>query len=150
MTGLNHAITGAVVATAIKQPEIALPAAFLSHFVADMIPHWNYRIPAGLRQKHIIMVADLLLSLGLLILLAHYSARVPGWQIFSGGLLGIAPDLMWLPFFLTGKPSKMHKNTPLHLIRRLHLKIQWSETDGGLFVEAAWFCLIILIIARLV
>lgn len=139
MTGLNHALTGAVVAAAIKRPEIALPAAFLSHFVVDMIPHWNYRVPGKLRNKHTVMVADLTISLFLLWLLSISSFHVSGWVIFLAGLLAISPDFMWLPYFITGKPSKMSKQTPLHIARRIHKNIQWSETDGGLYVEAVWF-----------
>jgi hypothetical protein len=45
MTGINHAVTGALVAAAINKPALALPAALLSHFAADIIPHWNYRAP---------------------------------------------------------------------------------------------------------
>jgi hypothetical protein len=145
MTGLNHAITGAVVAAAIKKPELALPAAFLSHFATDAIPHWNYRLP-HIRIKHVVMLADLTLSLLLLLLLAMSAYHVSGWLVFSGGLLAIAPDFMWLQFFLTGQPAKMNKKTPLHLTRRFHLKIQWSETDKGIWFELVWFGLMLLAI----
>lgn len=139
MTGINHAITGAVVAAAIKRPELALPAALASHFVVDMIPHWNYRVPGNLRTKNVVMLADLCLSLLLLFMLSLSAYHVSAWVVLAGGLLAVAPDFMWLPYFLTGKASKMHKKTPLHLSRRFHMKIQWSETDQGIYVEMIWF-----------
>ena len=141
MTGLNHALTGATVAVLINRPEIALPAALVSHFLVDMIPHWNYRIPGNLKKKYIAMGLDLAMSVAMLVALVIF-LKGSILLIIGGGLLGIAPDLMWLPYFITGKPSKMHKKTPLHLMRRFHLHIQWSETDRGLYLELVWFIIV--------
>jgi hypothetical protein len=33
---------GAIIALAISQPLIALPLAFVSHFVLDALPHYGY------------------------------------------------------------------------------------------------------------
>jgi len=87
------------------------------------------------------MSLDLTLSITMLVILTIFLSGSP-LLIIGGGLLGIAPDLMWLPYFITGKPSKMHKKTPLHLTRRFHMHIQWSETDKGLYLESVWFLLV--------
>jgi hypothetical protein len=147
MTGLNHALTGAAVAAAINQPALALPAALLSHFLTDGIPHWDYQLKPHIARRQLVMLADLALSLALLLFLGVTVDANP-WLIIAGGLLGIAPDFMWLPYFISGKESKMHRNTPVHLIRRLHMRIQWSETSNGLFIEMVWFLLILWLIYR--
>jgi hypothetical protein len=36
-----HVFIGAAIATAIPNPFIAVPLAFASHFVLEMVPHWN-------------------------------------------------------------------------------------------------------------
>ncbi len=36
-----HVFIGAAIATAIPNPFIAIPLAFASHFVLEMVPHWN-------------------------------------------------------------------------------------------------------------
>jgi len=36
-----HVFIGAAIATAIPNPFIAIPLAFASHFIMDMVPHWN-------------------------------------------------------------------------------------------------------------
>lgn len=36
-----HTMAAIAIATVVKQPELALPLAFLSHFVLDFIPHWD-------------------------------------------------------------------------------------------------------------
>ena len=146
MTGLNHAITGATVAAAINRPLLSLPAALLSHFVVDIIPHWNYKVPGGAQARIKVMVVDLCLSLGLLLILAMTVDAKP-WLIFAGGLVAISPDIMWLEYFLTGRPAM--KGNPKRLInrvRKFHLWIQWSETSWGIYTEALWFILMLWLI----
>ena len=41
---LPHTIVGATIAAKIGSPWLALPLAFLSHFAADLLPHWNPQI----------------------------------------------------------------------------------------------------------
>ena len=36
-----HVFVGAAIATMIPNPFIAIPLAFASHFVLEMVPHWN-------------------------------------------------------------------------------------------------------------
>jgi hypothetical protein len=143
MTGLNHAATGALVAAAINKPALALPAALLSHFAADIIPHWNYRLSPRIARRQVVMLADLALSLALLLVLALTVDASP-YLVIIGGLLGILPDTMWLRFFMTGRPA-VHGNPKklINLIRRLHFWIQWSETGWGFFIELAWFPLML-------
>ena len=150
MTGLNHAATGALVAAAINKPALALPAALLSHFAADAIPHWNYLLPGGVRGRIKVMVIDLVLSLGLLAALAATVQATP-WLIIAGGLLGILPDTMWLRFFLTGRPSiHGHPERVINRLRRFHGRIQWSESARlGLIVEAVWLPLMIFLIYQI-
>lgn len=148
MTGLNHAVTGVLVAVAIKQPAVALPAAFLSHFVIDMLPHWDYKVPGLAKMRHLVTGVDLLASTWLIILLA-FLLPSHGWLALFGGFLSILPDTMWLPYILHGKSSPMHKNTPLHMTRRFHSKIQWSESQLGLIVEIIWFVLMLLLLIKI-
>ncbi len=149
MTGLNHALTGATVAAAINEPALALPAAFLSHFLADMVPHWNYEVPGGTRGRIKVMVADLVLSLILLGVLAATVNAKP-WIILAGGLLAISPDIMWLEYFLTGRPSiKGNPKRLINRVRQLHKWIQWSETPWGIYVELVWFISMLFLIYKI-
>jgi len=136
-------------AAAIKRPELALPAAFLSHFVIDAIPHYDHKdlLPNRTLYKLVISL-DIIFSVVLLLILATALNR-PAWLIISGGVLGILPDTMWLPAIITGKRAKMDQKNLLHFLRRFHAKIQWSESPKGAFVEAAWFLIMGLIILNL-
>jgi hypothetical protein len=143
MTGLNHAATGALIATAINRPALALPLAFLSHFAVDMIPHWDYKYKSASPLGFATRVTDLALSLLLLTLL---SLKAGSLWVFLGGILAISPDFMWWNFFLHGKPDRRDGNNPLHILRRFHIWIQWSESRWGLLVEVIWFPLILWLI----
>jgi hypothetical protein len=139
MTGLNHAATGAFVAVAINKPVIALPAALLSHFAVDVLPHWSYKLKPGYQQLAEMM--DLTWTLSILLVLSlifSHSARL----IIAGGLLGVLPDALSLPNILEGKPPPMNGSSLLHKIRRFHHRIQ-HEYDNGYIFEIGWFIVVI-------
>ena len=142
MVVINHALTGAFTAVAIVRPALALPAAFLSHFVIDSLPHWNYQVPHGPKLRQTVIGFDIIASTFILIFLG-LTLNVDFWLFFLGGSLGMLPDLMWLSYIISGRPSPRDKNTPLHILRRFHVKIQWSETTKGLAVEVTWFILML-------
>lgn len=47
MTATGHALLGTVIAAKIGNPYLALPIAFGSHILADLLPHWD----AGTNSK---------------------------------------------------------------------------------------------------
>src|SRR5437868_4335098 len=100
MTWLNHAATGALIAVVIKNPAVALPAAFLSHFVIDILPHWDFKFKGGPREMQAGRLIDINLALiFLIIIIAVYHG--PAGLILAGGLLAILPDAIFLPYFMT-------------------------------------------------
>jgi hypothetical protein len=146
MTGLNHAATGALVAVAVKQPALALPLALFAHFAIDAIPHWRYGVTGKLRK--IIMRGDLVLSLALLTALALLLAT-PGWLVIACGLLCMAPDAMWLPEILQGKPPIIHQSTIIGYLRRFHRKAGWKELTNGYYMELVWFAMTLSLILKI-
>ena len=149
MTALNHAATGALVAVAIGDPLIALPAALLSHFLIDMLPHWDYyRLTEDKSRGWLNPAIDFGASLFLLLILAM-TVNAPAWLLITGGLLGVLPDMMWVSYIIWHRPSiQGNKSSLLNRVRHFHLKIQWLETTKlvGLFAELAWFGLMIFLI----
>jgi len=70
MLELPHTLVGATIATKIPNPLISIPLAFLSHFVLDLIPHWNpslysetKKFGKPTRQSSRIVAVDTILSL---------------------------------------------------------------------------------------
>lgn len=147
MIAINHALTGGLVAISISNPALALPAALLSHFAIDALPHWNYQVPGGHKLRPIAIGVDMMASAIALTFFATF-LDVDFWIFILGGLLGILPDAMWLPFILHNKQSPKDKNTPLHILRRFHAWIQWSESSKGIILEGLWFVLIVMLVIK--
>ena len=144
MTATNHVVTGAVVAAAIGQPAVALPVAFLLHFVLDALPHYGHRDdePAAKSYERLKLLLPIDAAVAALILLAIVLAHPPNWPVMVlGGILCASPDMMWMPKFvrhLLGKASSAQPNW----LMRFHHWIQWGERGWGKYVEAVWFVVI--------
>lgn len=155
MTGINHGMTGAVIALTVKNPIVAVPLAFFSHFSQDIIPHWNYGVNRGINKNptfftkrfNYTLAADFLTSVVLMIVLAILFPAHK-WIIWACMIAAASPDLMWAYYRL----YKQHiQKQQLHLdpLASLHNRIQWSQTAKGGLVEIAWFLVMGLIILSL-
>lgn len=137
MTATNHALTGALIATVVDKPLIALPLALASHFAIDMLPHFGYPGHGGYKAalKHrlsvIMMLADPILFVPLIIvLLAH---NVPVWT-YIAAFLALSPDLYdFFGYFVFKEPKGWNS------FNRFASKIQWCEQPWGLVVEIVWY-----------
>lgn len=104
-----HTVVAVAIATAIKQPELALPLAFLSHFVLDFIPHWDPpELVAILEAKRPLKVGrdvflfisiDFLVSLGLGLFFVWRALPdlTLAATVFSACFLANLPDGLSLP-----------------------------------------------------
>lgn len=111
MLELPHAVVGAAVAAKVGNPALALPLAFASHFILDMVPHWNPHLNTEIREKgklsvktNLIISGDVLLSLVGGIIIA--SSALPDKELFTiimfGALMGVLPDALEAPYFFLG------------------------------------------------
>jgi hypothetical protein len=142
MRAINHALTGAVIGLAISQPAVAIPAAVVSHFVCDAIPHYDgVSSEKGkakwLRSKTFrrLLYADALLCGGLVLVLA---LKHPfDWQLAAVcAFAAAAPDFLWLKRYLN-----RHAKQPaqINAFSRFAGRIQWFQKPIGAVVEIAWF-----------
>lgn len=149
MTATNHALTGAGIGLAVGSPWIALPAALLSHFVCDAIPHYtDHTIKPSSRQFAIYLLFDVSGAIAVatfLFVLKPQAWFLACWCAF----LATSPDLMWAQLFYraqkTGKEVR-----PTHKLARFHHKIQWFTKPIGAVVEYAWAFGAIVLLAKLV
>jgi hypothetical protein len=166
MTATNHALTGAVIALAVKKPELAIPLAFLSHFATDIIPHYN---PPGIKAQKftdfdntwskklshrsfkIIFTTDMFLLLLVLIIVPHANPTdVSPWTIFFSSLAAISPDFIG-GRFLIYRFLKIMPENPAKTSRftKFHLWLQRFESPQGIYVELVWFLLMLFLIHNL-
>lgn len=137
MTATNHVITGIVLASAIKQPAIALPLAFISHFILDALPHFgNHKLTHGKIQNFSIYLAvDMAVAASLLMVTFFLAPQ--GWQaMLAAGILAASPDLMWIPKYVSMLKSKPEPKK--NWIKNFHSRIQ-HESPSGAIVELVWF-----------
>ncbi|HET9850169.1 MAG TPA: hypothetical protein VFP35_00870 [Candidatus Saccharimonadales bacterium] len=144
MTGFNHGMTGAVIALFVKQPALAVPLALASHFVTDIIPHWDYGVSRGKgkpehfdKQFNLVLTSDFLFSVLLMVVLALLFPSQK-WLIWACMIASACPDLMWAYYQLYKSKIKGQK-PKFDPLARFHLFIQWSQTKAGGLVELAWF-----------
>jgi hypothetical protein len=104
---------GIALGAALPNPIISIPLAFLSHFVLDMIPHWDdvglgeiELHPRPIRTRAFLLILlDALFSLSILLFFLYWS--MPdygvGITIAACALAANLPDLFYLPLILGKK-----------------------------------------------
>jgi hypothetical protein len=150
MTATNHALTGAVIGLAVGQPLIALPVAFLSHFVCDALPHYASADPpekvlkTGRFRDYLIVEA----TLCALIVLILAITRPDNWLLASFcAFLAASPDFFWINRYMKTRAGLTWRP---NLFSRLALGIQWFAKPIGAAFEAAWAAAAIIIIAMFI
>lgn len=131
-----------MIALAVKKPELAIPLAFLSHFVQDAIPHWDYGTggPDGdlfSKRFNTFLIGDFIFSLILMVLIGLAFPEYT-WLIWACMAVAASPDLMWGYYYLYKQKLKVQK-AKLNWLARFHYLIEWSESLPGAIVEVIWF-----------
>ena len=151
MTGFNHGMTGAIIALTIKQPALAIPIAFASHFIQDAVPHHDYFNEGGtkiLRGKfNYLLAADFIFAVFLMVILGTWFPAHK-WLIWGCMIAGALPDVMWSYYFFYIRDIK-HRKIVFGPIARFHQKMEWLEIGWGAYVELAWFILAGIILVNL-
>jgi hypothetical protein len=145
VTATNHVITGAVIGAGLSNPFLALPVAFLSHILLDVIPHFGYEDHLDKKLK-ISLLIDLAFASSLLLLILLLQPQ--NWPlIFSCAVAAAILDLWWLPAFVrelkTGKRAKLDK------VGQFLSDIQKYEKPAGIIIEAVWFVAMFILFLRL-
>jgi hypothetical protein len=149
VTATNHALTGTAIGLIIGQPLLALPLAFLSHFICDAIPHFGFTddkskqtkvLRSRLFRNYLIIEAVIcaLIVLGLAIL------QPLNWQLAAiCAFTAASPDLLSSNRYFS---TVNKKNWKPNLYSRFAHNIQWFEKPVGAVVEAVWLAGLVLIL----
>ncbi len=149
MTATNHAMTGAIVGLTVASPVIALPLAFVSHYVLDAIPHFKANQPDEVLLKtnwfRNYLVVEALLCF--LIVVALFVSRPNYWFIPAMcAFLAAAPDLFSINKYLKVRAGKQWK--PGWYVKFAG-GIQWFQRPIGAVVEVAWFIAALTVLANI-
>lgn len=138
---------GAIIALTIKEPVLALPLAFASHFVLDALPHFGYKNGGygyALKQRASALAVffDLLGVIILFMLLSGASKLV-----YTAMFLTYAPDIYnFLRYWFLEKNTKKFK---IDRFTKFHRGIQWCERRWGLFVEIPLNILLLVLVSNI-
>lgn len=113
-----HVIVGAAIATKVANPALALPLAFMSHFVLDKIPHWNPHLNTEFKngnrvtnRSRNIVIIDVAVSLVAGIFIA--SQVLPNTNhfltIIAASFFSVLPDVIEGPYFFLNVRNKLIK-----------------------------------------
>ncbi len=103
-----HIFVGAAIASKVPNPIAAISISFLSHFVLELVPHWNPHINTEMKahghitkQSMAIIIADAVLALvsGFIISLNPPGNTNP-YVILACCFASILPDLVEAPYFI--------------------------------------------------
>ena len=133
MTGTNHFLTGVGIATVIKQPLLAIPLAFCSHFLLDILPHYGKDTIKNYKKVWLTDASLLLVSFIYLL--------ITGWSLWAivAGFAAMSPDTAWLyRFAIKEKWGKLPAG-PKNKFNAFHSRIQTREFAKGIWVDAAYF-----------
>lgn len=111
-----HVFIGAAIATKIPNPLIAIPLAFASHFIMEMVPHWNPHLNTETekfghvtRKSTLIVVADSTLALASGCFIAYQALpnTAHAVTILLACFASILPDLIEAPYFFLKIKNKL-------------------------------------------
>ncbi len=101
MTATAHALVSGAIAATIPNPTLAIPLAFVSHFVMDAVPHWDFGTNWRSRAKAktgAIATVDTILGFSLAYLL--FGGKVESIPLLLAVIAGNLPDWMEAPYYI--------------------------------------------------
>lgn len=144
MTGLNHSMTGAVIAKLLPLP-VAIPLAFVSHFVLDALPHFGEVFENRQKLSRAIWTIDVSLTA----LFLGFLISTKQWVLFAGALVAILPDFAWIYRFTIAEKFGKVPPRPENKFNSWHVRIQHYESRKGLIFELAWLSVMIIALKSL-
>ena len=137
MTLTAHAITGAALASLVPdQPLVGFAVGFISHFVLDAIPHWDYKLNSKKEDGNNHMNDDMVINknfikdilkisfdgiLGLLLSLIvfNFYFKFSTFVVLSGVIGAMMPDALQFVYM-------KWRHEPLISLQKFHL---WIHAD---------------------
>ena len=134
MLELSHSLIGASLAKLIPNPYLGLPISLLSHFLADLVPHWDLRTRQLNRSKAQIIFLSLTdASIGFLISYLLFYSTVPLWYLTIMIFTAQLPDWLEAPWHIFDWHFP-----PFSIIKKIQHFFHWKlDLPWGLIIQLA-------------
>lgn len=104
MTSTTHSLVAIAIAAKISNPAISLPLSFLSNFLLDMVPHWDFGYGWREKSKKKIFIEgmlDVAVSYALVFLIQkYYLNNINLWYMLAVVFFAQLPDWLEIPYLL--------------------------------------------------
>jgi hypothetical protein len=111
-----HTIIGIAIGASVPQMEIAVPVSFGMHFLADLVPHWDFFSDADTAEQKttgwrpIAVMGDLILAVAIGMFFTLYALWVlnnpyMAVNIFLCGVAAVLPDALIAPSLYVKKSN---------------------------------------------
>lgn len=101
MMATAHSLVAGAIVSRIGDPRLALPLTFVSHFILDSIPHWDFGTNWRKRTKEatgIVAIIDTIIGFTLTWLL--YATNTNQLLLASALVVSVLPDWMEAPWYM--------------------------------------------------
>ncbi|RJR26925.1 hypothetical protein C4561_04065 [candidate division WWE3 bacterium] len=126
-----HTLVGIAIGASIPNPQIAVPLAFVMHFMGDMVPHWDFYTDTTIEQRQtgwrpIAVMADFGLGIATGTFFTLYALWIAGdaslaLNIFLCGIAAVLPDALTAPVMFSKNPNFISK-----LLGKIQSALQFS------------------------
>ncbi|EKE00230.1 MAG: hypothetical protein ACD_22C00072G0013 [uncultured bacterium] len=151
-----HTLVGVALGMAISNPILAIPASFASHFIGDLVPHWDFYSKTTKEQRirgwrPLALMFDLGIGIAVGVTATLYALWVlhdqnMALRIFACGVAAVLPDVLEAPHIYMHEDWEFLK--PLY---RLQSRLQFqAPLPWGLLTQAVVMVVSFLTIVRLV
>lgn len=153
MLYIIHILLGILIALIFNNPLLIIPLAFLSHFLLDMMPHWDGEFDkkdfektgvAKIKKSDIyIRSIDFISSI---CLLTYFFISSNNYNILYGAFFSLLPDFLKIGYY-----TKIKKNKYFKKYLNFHSKIQ-KDTQKiiGLIIQLIFFIILMILIIKLI
>lgn len=144
MMATPHALVGALLATKLQNPAIGIPVAFFSHFLFDLVPHWDWgwhpgetvsRILDPTKKRRIFIESTIDVMVGFILCYALFGNRLDPVYLFAMIIAAQGPDWLTIPYWLFRKsffPFNIVVAIQHHM--QLHARLPWGVLNQALAV----------------
>lgn len=126
MIAAAHAVVGAALAVSVTNPVVGLPLVLGSHFLLDMVPHWDFATNQKKSKKSLFWGAAFDVLLGFFLVLIFFGDYSRSLYFWSMVLVSQLPDWLEAPYMFLGLEKPFIWVKKLQNIVHVKMNLPWG------------------------